>query len=108
MTMRAALFSTIRRTCSDASHLRQINLRLTGEELIQEHKPEAIWRRYGVLESFTISVFPTTAADTFAAEGFQSAVAPEPSTFALIAGGFILCGALRKRVSRRAKPRVHG
>jgi phospholipase/lecithinase/hemolysin len=57
---------------------------------------------------FFDSFHPTTAADAFAAEAFQSALAPEPATFALIAGGLILCGALRKRVSSRGKPRAHG
>ena len=57
---------------------------------------------------FFDSFHPTTAADAFAAEGFLAALAPEPSTFVLIAGGLILCGAIRKRVSGRGKPRVRG
>jgi len=56
---------------------------------------------------FFDSFHPTTAADAFAADGFLGALAPEPSTFVLIAGGLILCGAWRKRVSGRAKPKAH-
>ena len=55
---------------------------------------------------FFDSFHPTTAADAFAAEAFQSALAPEPSTFVLIANGLILCGAIRKRVSSRGKAGV--
>ncbi len=54
---------------------------------------------------FFDSFHPTTAADAFAAEAFEAALAPEPSTFVLIAGGLILCGAWRKRVSGSVKPR---
>ena len=52
---------------------------------------------------FFDSFHPTTAADAFAADGFLAALVPEPSTFALIAGGLILCGIIRKRVSGRGK-----
>ncbi len=52
---------------------------------------------------FFDSFHPTTAADAFAAEGFLAALTPEPSTFVLIAGGLILCGVLRKRVSSHAR-----
>src|SRR5208283_3255100 len=55
---------------------------------------------------FFDSFHPTTAADAFAAEAFESIVAPEPSSFALIGGGLILFGVLGKRVFGRGKPRV--
>ncbi len=55
---------------------------------------------------FFDSFHPTTAADAFAAEAFESALAPEPATFVLIAGGLILCGVLRRRVSGRAREAV--
>jgi phospholipase/lecithinase/hemolysin len=47
---------------------------------------------------FYDSFHPTTAADTFAAEGFLQAVTPEPSTvLPLMVSGLILCAILRKR-----------
>jgi len=42
---------------------------------------------------------PTTAADAFAAEGFERAVVPEPATMALVFPVLALCFVLRKRLS---------
>ena len=42
---------------------------------------------------------PTTAADAFAAEGFESAAVPEPATIALLPVALALCFVLRKRRS---------
>ena len=42
---------------------------------------------------------PTTAADAFAAGGFESAAVPEPATIALLPVALALCFVLRKRLS---------
>lgn len=42
---------------------------------------------------------PTTAADTFAADAFESAAVPEPATIALVPVALALCFILRKRLS---------
>jgi phospholipase/lecithinase/hemolysin len=47
---------------------------------------------------------PTTATNSFAAQGFLTTVTPEPATFALLAGALALGGLLRRRVP--ASPRV--
>jgi phospholipase/lecithinase/hemolysin len=49
---------------------------------------------------FFDSFHPTTAADAFAAQGFQSVVAPEPSPFVFLMGGLTICAMVRKRISR--------
>jgi len=42
---------------------------------------------------------PTTAADAFAAEGFEAAAVPEPATIALLPAALAFCFVLRKRLS---------
>jgi phospholipase/lecithinase/hemolysin len=55
---------------------------------------------------FFDSFHPTTATDSFAAEGLLAAVAtPEPSTFLLLVAGLALCAGVRRSATREARTR---